>query len=52
MTDEQLIQRLQNGEQEALSELYDHCASIVLGVLFKIIGNHAVAEELFQETFW
>ncbi|MGB1253841.1 MAG: RNA polymerase sigma factor, partial [Candidatus Promineifilaceae bacterium] len=30
----------------------DRHAPIVLGVLFKIVGNRSVAEELLQETFW
>ena len=52
ISDEQLMQRVQQGERDALEQLYDRHAPVVLGVLFNIVGNRAVAEELLQETFW
>ena len=46
------MQRIQEGEREALEILYDRHASLVLGMLLKVVGNRTVAEELLQETFW
>ncbi len=52
ISDEELMQRVRKGERDALEGLYDRHAPIVLGVLFKIVANRAIAEELLQETFW
>lgn len=52
ISDEQLMQRVQQGDRAALEMLYDRHAPSVLGVLIKIVRSHAVAEELLQETFW
>ncbi len=44
--------QVQRGEQAALSTLYDRYAPVVLGVLVRIVGDRAVAEEVLQEAFW
>ena len=52
MSDEQLMQQVVVGNQAAFAELFDRHAPILLGVLFKMIGQRQVAEELLQETYW
>jgi RNA polymerase sigma factor (sigma-70 family) len=46
-----LIASLQEGRQEALSRLYDKYASVLLGLITKIIGDKESSEEVFQESF-
>lgn len=52
LSDEVLIARVARGDSTALETLYDHYASTVLGISFKITGDHAAAEEVLQDTFW
>ena len=49
---EKLMALVQRGDQAALSTLYDRYAPVVLGLLTRIIGDKAVAEEVLQEVFW
>jgi RNA polymerase sigma-70 factor (ECF subfamily) len=51
-SDEVLAARVAQGDSAALEALYDRHASSVLGVLLKIIGDRAAAEDVLQETFW
>ncbi len=46
------IKRIVQREHDAFGEFYDHYASRVLGLLFKILNNRSDAEEVLQETFW
>ncbi|HFC11239.1 MAG TPA: sigma-70 family RNA polymerase sigma factor [Anaerolineae bacterium] len=46
------MSQVQQGDQAALSTLYDRYAPIVLGVLTRIIGERPAAEEVLQEVFW
>lgn len=52
MTDEEYMARVVNGDQEAFQALYDRHSGILLGLIFKIVGNRQTAEEILQETFW
>lgn len=52
ISDEQLMQRVARGEQEAFSQLYDRHSAMVLGLIFKITGERRLSEDLLQETFW
>jgi len=52
LTDEQLMTQAANGDPAALETLYDRYASAVMGLALKIMGDHATAEEVVQETFW
>jgi len=52
VSDEILITWVARGDTHALDMLYDRHASMVLGVLVRILGEHTVAENLLQETFW
>ncbi len=42
--------RLNKGEQQAMSELYDRFSGAILGVIMKIITDQATAEDVLQET--
>jgi len=50
-SDERLAIALQNSSQEALNILYDRYASVLLGMLQKIIGDGDLAEEALQTSF-
>ncbi len=52
VSDEALAARVARGDSAALAALYDRHASTVLGVLLKVIGERAAAEDVLQETFW
>ena len=52
LSDEILAARVARGDSVALEALYDRHASTVLGVLLKVIGDRATAEDALQETFW
>jgi RNA polymerase sigma-70 factor (ECF subfamily) len=52
LSDEVLAARIVQGGQSAFETLYDRHASMVLGVIFRIIGERKVAEEVLQEIFW
>ena len=52
LSDEILAARVARGDSAALEALYDRHASTVLGLLLKVIGDRAVAEDALQETFW
>ena len=49
--DVELIQRIADRRQDAIAELYDRYADLVLGVARKILGNTPDAEEVVQEAF-
>ncbi|HKI03492.1 MAG TPA: sigma factor [Thermoanaerobaculia bacterium] len=40
-----------NKNHQAFTELFDRLSPVVLGVLFRLLGQRAVAEEVLQETF-
>ena len=52
LNDEQLITQAAKGDPAALETLYDQHASAVMGLALRIVGDHAAAEEVVQETFW
>ncbi len=52
LSDEILAAQVARGDSAALEALYDRHASAVLGVLLKVIGDRAAAEDALQETFW
>lgn len=49
--EEELLRRLKRGEAGALAELYDAYSTIVYRLVFRIVQDRGVAEELVQETF-
>lgn len=50
-SDIELLQAIETGQQEALTQLYDRYASQVLAVAFKVIGNRQEAEDLVHDVF-
>ncbi|HEV7516430.1 MAG TPA: sigma-70 family RNA polymerase sigma factor [Thermoanaerobaculia bacterium] len=51
MNDVILLRQIADRKPEALSELYDRYAPILLGLARRIMGNAADAEEVLQEVF-
>lgn len=49
--DPELVRRLKNREPQAMAELYDRYGRITYALIFRIVRNGAVAEDLVQETF-
>ena len=52
LSDEILAARVAQRDGVALEALYDRHAPVVLGILLKVIGDRAAAEDALQETFW
>ncbi len=50
-SDIELLQAIETGQQEALTQLYDRYASQILAVAFKVIGNRQEAEDLVHDVF-
>jgi RNA polymerase sigma-70 factor, ECF subfamily len=51
-SDVELMSRLRQGEQEALSHLFDRFHRLVLSVSSRIVRDRGEAEDLTQETFF
>jgi RNA polymerase sigma factor (sigma-70 family) len=50
-SEEELIQLLKSGDQSAFSYLYDHYSGALYSVIFKIISDQPLAEDILQEAF-
>jgi RNA polymerase sigma-70 factor (ECF subfamily) len=46
-----LIERFQNGNEAALSKLYDNYSGAIYGVIIRMCRNEEAAQEILQETF-
>jgi RNA polymerase sigma-70 factor (ECF subfamily) len=46
-----LLQRIAEGDQEAFADLYDEIAPRVLGLIVRVLKDHAQSEEVTQEVF-
>jgi len=51
VTQEDLLERVATGDQAAFSELYDQIAPRVLGLIRRLLKDHAQSEEVTQEVF-
>jgi RNA polymerase sigma-70 factor (ECF subfamily) len=49
--DADLVRRLKNRDQAAMAELYDRYGRLVYSLIYRVVRNMAVAEDLVQETF-
>ena len=52
LEERRLLQRLLKGEEAAYADLVARYEKPLLNFLFRYVGNRAVAEDLFQETFY
>jgi RNA polymerase sigma-70 factor (ECF subfamily) len=50
-SDRALVERLSNGDEHALGELYDRHAGLVLALARAIVGTEAEAEDVAEEVF-
>ena len=50
-TEDQLIYALQGRDEHAFSYLYDNYSSAIYGVIFKMVEDKELAEDLLQEAF-
>jgi RNA polymerase sigma-70 factor, ECF subfamily len=50
-SDLELMQGIQEGEPDALSELYDRYNGIIKALILRVIHNEAEADDLLQEIF-
>lgn len=50
--DRELIERLQRRDQQAMTALYDKYGRLVYSIIFRIVRDAGVAEDLAQETFF
>jgi CheY-like chemotaxis protein len=46
-----LLQRMAEGDREALAALYDSLAPLILGMLVRLLPSRALAEGVLQDTF-
>ena len=50
-SDRELAERLQRRETEAMADLYDRFGRLVYSVIYAIVRDTGIAEDLLQETF-
>lgn len=50
-TEQELITHLKENEQSAFAYLYDHYSGALYGIIYKIIKDREIAENVLQETF-
>ncbi len=51
LKEEELVRMLQEKDPEAFTYLYDHYSSALYGVIFRIVNDDDLAEDVLQETF-
>jgi RNA polymerase sigma-70 factor (ECF subfamily) len=49
--DPELARRLKNRDPQAMAELYDRYGRVMFALIFRVVHNEAVAEDLVQESF-
>jgi RNA polymerase sigma-70 factor (ECF subfamily) len=52
LSDEDLMECVASGDQQALAHLYERYARIIYGLAIKILTSTEHAEDVVQETFW
>ena len=50
-SEEELVLRLQNQDQQAFGYLYDNYAAALNGIIYRIVENRELAEDILQEAF-
>lgn len=51
LSDTELVRRLQTGDEQALVELYRRFGGLVYSVAYRVVHDHALAEEVMQDAF-
>jgi len=51
LEDGELLRRVRDRREEALAELYDRYASLLLALAHRVLGEAGEAEEVLQEAF-
>ncbi len=51
LSDEELLQRIAQGDEDALMTLYDRYGRLVYSLAYKILQDHQLAEEVTQDVF-
>ena len=49
--EEELIRLLKGKDKDAFVYLYDHYSKALYGIIYKIVNNEEIAQDLLQETF-
>ena len=49
--DPELARRLKNRDPQAMAELYDRYGRVMFALIFRVVHNEAVPEDLVQESF-
>ncbi|MDP4283751.1 MAG: sigma-70 family RNA polymerase sigma factor [Bacteroidota bacterium] len=49
--EDELIELLKSGDQSAFAYLYDNYSGALYGIIFKMLENHELAEDVLQEAF-
>ena len=52
ITDAQLIKMYLNGKDQAFEKLYKRYEKPLYGFIFKFVGNRAITDDLFQQTWF
>ncbi|RKZ14526.1 hypothetical protein DRQ50_08825, partial [bacterium] len=47
----EVLRGVQRGEAEALGTLFEACFDDLYGLAYRMLGNHAAAEDAMQEVF-
>jgi RNA polymerase sigma-70 factor (ECF subfamily) len=50
-SEEELVMRLQNRDQQAFSYLYDNYAAALNGIIYRMVEDKELAEDILQEAF-
>ncbi len=50
-SEEDLIELLKNSDQSAFAYLYDNYSGALYGIIYKMLENHELAEDVLQEAF-
>ena len=51
ISDNELLQAITRGDEQALAQLYDRYRSILFGLLLRILHSRSEAEDILQEVF-
>jgi len=51
LRDRETLARMARGQTEAVADLYDSYGPLVFSLLFRVVGDTALAEDLVQEVF-